>query len=237
VAALAFPLAAAPGTERHPTCSGRAAQYILSGDYDRALTELAGDSAATGNEAARELNLRGLAAMMTERLEEAELSFEKALKLDPALREASLNHAVVLLKRSQFQAAVDELRPLFDQTSGPLQGRVAFHAALASDRLGRLADVRQWLSRALTSDPSYGEAILYSGLIEERTGHLQEAGTAYKRYLTIHPDDPAALLRFGLCAQRAGHADVARRYFGKVIAVAPSGNEAVEARKFMAMWE
>ena len=235
--ALALPLLAAPRVETHPTCSGRAAQYILSGDYDRALAELAGDPASGGSEAARALNLRGLAAMMTDRLDEAELSFEKALRLDPGLREASLNHAIVLLKRSQFQAAVDELRPLFELTSGPLQARVAFHAALASDRLGRSDDARQWLSKALKADPSYGEAILYSGLAEERAGHLQEAGTAYKRYLALHPDAPAALLRFAVCAQRAGHVDVARRYFERVIAAAPAGNEAVEARKYLAMWE
>lgn len=235
--ALALPLDAAAGAETHPTCSGRAAQYILSGDYDRALAELAGNSAAGGNEAARELNLRGLAAMMTDRLDEAELSFEKAVKLDPGLHEASLNHAVILLKRSRFQSAVDELRPLFEQTSGALQARVAFHAALASDRLGRVAEVRQWLSKALAADPAYGEAILYSGLTEERAGHLQEAGAAYKRYLALYPDAPVALLRFGVCAQRAGHTDVARRYFGRVLAVAPAGNEAVEARKYLAMWE
>jgi tetratricopeptide (TPR) repeat protein len=175
--------------------------------------------------------------MMTGRLDEAELSFEKAVKLDPTLPEASLNHAVVLLKRSQFQAAVDELRPLFDKTSGPLRARVAFHAALASDRLDRPADVREWLSRALAADPSYGEAILYSGLTEEREGHLQEAGAAYKRYLALVPDAPIALLRFGVSAQRAGHADVARRYFARVVAVAPASAEAVEARKYLAMWD
>jgi tetratricopeptide (TPR) repeat protein len=175
--------------------------------------------------------------MMTGRLDEAELSFEKALQLDPSLREAALNHAVVLLKRSEFDAAVHELRPLFERTSGPLRARVAFHAALASDRLGRAEDVRQWLERSLVSDPSYAEAILYWGLTEERAGHLQEAGAAYKKYLALDPDAPIALLRFGVCAQRAGHTDIARRYFAKVIAVAPAGNEAVEARKYMAMWE
>ena len=74
-------------------------------------------------------------------------------------------------------------------------------------------------------------------MLRERRGDLQGAGRAYLAYLEAHPDSAAALLRFGLAAQKAGRIAVAKSYLQKVIAVASDSAEAIEARKFLVMWE
>ena len=45
------------------------------------------------------------------------------------------------------------------------------------------------------------------------------------------------MLRFGISAHRAGRYDVARQYLHRVIDTAPQSAEAVEARKYLVMWE
>jgi TolA-binding protein len=59
----------------------------------------------------------------------------------------------------------------------------------------------------------------------------------YLAYLKIHPDSVSAMLRIGIVAQRAGRNDVGVAYLRKVIEKAPQSSEAVEARKFLVMWE
>ncbi len=118
-----------------------------------------------------------------------------------------------------------------------LRAEAAYHNAIALDRLGRAADAEIWLGRALALDPKLDAALLYTGMLRERRGDLQGAGRAYLDYLKAHPDSLQAMLRFGIAAQKSGRPDVARNYLDRVIAAAPESFEAVEARKFLVMWE
>jgi TolA-binding protein len=45
------------------------------------------------------------------------------------------------------------------------------------------------------------------------------------------------MLRFGLAAQKSGRADVAKKYLQAVVAKAPDSLDAVEARKYLVLWE
>ncbi len=107
---------------------------------------------------------------------------------------------------------------------------------MAFERLGRLADADKWASRALEADSKLDAALLYRGYVRERRGDLQGAGEAYRAYLQRQPSSPLAALRFAITAQRAGFPETARKYFQSVITNAPESDEAVEARKFLAMW-
>ena len=98
-------------------------------------------------------------------------------------------------------------------------------------------DAQKWLGRALELDPRLDAALLYSGVLHERRGDLQAAGRAYTGYLKRNPDSTVALLRFGISAHRAGYVDTARTYLRRVIDRAPDSPEALEARKFLVMWE
>jgi len=164
-------------------------------------------------------------------------SFDAALELQPSLAEARFNRALALLRTGDAAKASPDFEKIFADPSSPLRADAAFHNGLALDRLGRAADAETWLGRALALDPKLDAALLYIGMLRERRGDLQGAGRAYLDYLKAHPDSVAAMLRFGVSAQRAGRTGVARNYLQRVIDKAPESAEAVEARKFLVMWE
>ncbi|HUP50003.1 MAG TPA: tetratricopeptide repeat protein [Thermoanaerobaculia bacterium] len=170
-------------------------------------------------------------------------AFERALELDAGLVEARFNRGVALLRIGDLRAAAAAFAALSgageetgtSQTS--LRAGAAYHQALALDRLGDRDGAARSLDRALTIDPSFAPAMLYAGLLRERRGQLDAAVRSYLAYLKIHPDSTAALLRVGITAQRAGRTDVAITYLRRVIEKSPDSPEAVEARKFLVMWE
>ncbi|HEX2120826.1 MAG TPA: tetratricopeptide repeat protein [Thermoanaerobaculia bacterium] len=211
-------------------------QYILRGQYDAALRQLDGAKSSGASPADVE-NLRGLALLMKGEAAQALAAFDAALKLQPSLAEARYNRAVALLRLGQYAKASPELEAVWADERSPLRADAAYHNGLALDRLGRTADAERWLGRALALDPKLDAALLYTGMLRERRGDLQGAGRAYLDYLKAHPDSVTAMLRFGMSAQRAGKPETARVYLERVIAAAPESPEAVEARKFLVMWE
>jgi len=186
--------------------------------------------AATANE-------HGLTQMMAGDLAKAIASFDEALKLDATLEQARLNRGIALLRSGQTAKAMADLEALANDEHSLVRADAAYHLAIALDRLGRAADAETWLDRAMKLDNNLAAALLYSGMLRERRGDLQGAGRAYLDYLKVHPDSTVALLRFGISAQKAGRADTAKSYLRRVIALAPQSAEAVEARKYLVMWE
>ncbi len=211
-------------------------QYILRGQYDAALRQLDGAKSSGASPADVE-NLRGLALLMKGDAAKALAAFDAALKLQPALAEARYNRAVALLRLGLYAKASPELEAVWADERSLLRADAAYHNGLALDRLGKTADAETWLGRALALDPKLDAALLYTGMLRERRGDLQGAGRAYLDYLKAHPDSVTAMLRFGMSAQRAGKPETARVYLERVIAAAPESAEAVEARKFLVMWE
>lgn len=175
--------------------------------------------------------------MMAGDLTKALASFNEALKLDATLEQARLNRGVALLRAGQTAKAIADLEPLANDEHSLVRADAAYHLAIALDRLGRPADAETWLDRAIKLDNGLDAALLYAGMLRERRGDLQGAGRAYLDYLKAHPDSTVALLRFGISAQKAGRFDTAKSYLQRVIALAPQSSEAVEARKFLVMWE
>jgi tetratricopeptide (TPR) repeat protein len=214
----------------------RSVAYILAGRYDAALQQLAGAKSSGASPAGVE-NLRGLSMMLAGDLPNAMASFDRALQLDPTLGEARLNRAIALLRSGAAAKASAELEKLAADEASPLRADAAYHNAIALDRLGRTADAETWLERAQKLDPRLDAALLYAGALRERRKDWQGAGRAYNAYLQAHPDSIVALLRFGISAQRAGRIDVAKTYLERVIALVPGTAEAVEARKYLVLWD
>lgn len=164
-------------------------------------------------------------------------AFDSALKMQPSLTEAKFNRGVALLRSGDAARAAAEFAAIAREEASPLRASAAYHHALALDRLGRAADAEMWLDRAITLDPTLDAALLYAGALRERRGAVDAAAKNYLAYLKRHPDSTAAMLRLGVAAHRAGRTDVAIPYLRKVIDKAPHSPEAVEARKFLVMWE
>jgi len=183
-------------------------------------------------------NERGVAQMVGGDLAKAIASFDEALNHDPRLEQARLNRGIALLNSRQAARALADLEALANDQDSLVRADAAYHLAIALDRLGRASDAEVWLDRAIKLDNDLDAAVLYAGLLRERRGDLQGAGRAYLEYLKKHPDSTVALLRFGVSAQKSGRVDVAKSYLQRVIALAPPKSaEAVEARKYLVMWE
>lgn len=211
-------------------------QYILRGNYDAALQQLEG-AKTSGASPAEVENLRGLALMLDGNTVKAMESFAKALELEPALQAARFNRALAYLRNRDYAKAAADLEKVYADEHSPLRADAAYHLGIALDRLGRAADAESYLDRAIKLDPRLDAALLYVGMLRERRNDLQGAGRAYYEYLSAHPDSVVAMLRFGMSAHKSGRFDVARTYLNKVIAAAPRSSEALEARKYLVMWE
>ncbi|HEX7833093.1 MAG TPA: tetratricopeptide repeat protein [Thermoanaerobaculia bacterium] len=232
---LAFVVATPLLAQSSAVCE-RSVQYILRGQYDAALRQLEG--AKTSGAAPADIeNVRGLALLLSGETKQALASFDKALALNPHLSEARLNRAIARLRLQDFASASKDFEGVYNDERSALRGDAAYHNAIALDKLGRAIDAEEWLSRALTLDPSLDAALLYSGMLRERRGDLQGAGRAYLDYLKKHPDSATAMLRFALSAQKSGSIDTAKKYLQRVLEVAPNSADALEARKYLVMWE
>ena len=211
-------------------------QYILRGNYDAALQQLEG-AKTSGASPAEVENLRGLALMLDGNTVKAMESFAKALELEPALQAARFNRALAYLRNRDYAKAAADLEKVYADEHSPLRADAAYHLGIALDRLGRAAEAESYLDRAIKLDPRLDAALLYVGMLRERRGELQGAGRAYLDYLERHPTSLSAMLRFGISAHKAGRGDVAKNYLQKVIKAAPRSEEAIEAQKFLVMWE
>jgi tetratricopeptide (TPR) repeat protein len=229
---IAFSSAAAESS----TACDRSVQQILRGNYDAALRQLNGAKTAGGAPAEVE-NLRGLALMLDGETAKAMVSFDKALALQPSLQAARFNRSLALLRNREYAKAAADLEKIYADEHSALRADAAYHLGIANDRLGRPAEAETWLDRAIALDEKLDAALLYVGMLREQRGDLQSAGRAYLDYLGRYPNSPAALLRFGISAQKAGRIEVAKTYFQRTIAAAPKSPEALEARKFLVMWE
>ncbi len=211
-------------------------QQILRGNYDAALRQLSGAKTSGGAPAEIE-NLRGLALLLEGETTKALASFEKALALEPSLQPARFNRALAFLRNREYGKAAADLEKIYADEHSALRADAAYHLGIAYDRMNRPAEAETWLDRAITLDQKLDAALLYVGMLRERRGDLQSAGRAYLDYLDRYPKSPAALLRFGVSAQKAGRIEVAKNYFQRTIAAAPKSPEALEARKYLVMWE
>jgi protein O-GlcNAc transferase len=182
-------------------------------------------------------NVRGLALLLDGDATKALASFDRALALEPNLLPARFNRALALLRNRDYAKAAVDLEKVYADEHTSLRADAAYHLGIANDRLGRTADAETWLDRALKLDAKLDAALLYSGMLKERRGDLQGAGRAYLDYLERYPQSAPALLRFGVSAQKAGRVDVAKTYLQRAIAAAPQSAEAIEARKYLVMWE
>ena len=182
-------------------------------------------------------NERGLAQLVGGDLVKAIASFDEALKHDRTIEQARLNRGVALLRNGQIAKAMADFESLANDEHSIVGADAAYHLALALDRLGRASEAETWIERAIKLDNELDAAVLYAGMLRERRGDLQAAGHAYLEYLKKHPDSTTALLRFGVSAQKSGSIETAKTYLRRVVALAPKSAEAMEARKWLLLWE
>lgn len=208
----------------------------MLGQYDRALKQLTAARGSATSSADRE-NYRGYALLMKGDSRAALAAFDDALEIDAKHTAAAFNRGITLLKLGDHKRASEQFAAVVADERSPYRALGAYHRAITLDRLRLPQEAESWLDRALDLDPKLDAATLYKGLLREQRGDSQAAGRAYLDYIRKHPDSTIAHLRFGMTARRAGRHDVARTYLEKVVKLAPESPEAIEAQKYLVMWE
>jgi tetratricopeptide (TPR) repeat protein len=226
-------LAAAPaGAQPAGESCSAATWYLAHRAPERALRSLTGMSGGSAE------NLRGIAKLMEGDANGALEEFDHAIAAEPDEPRLRLNRAVALIRLDRLAEAAAELEALAaKEIPDELLATAAYHRALVADRAKDLEAAARWLDRALKANPSSPDAQLYAGVVLERLGRFQEAGRRYRDYLAHEPGSIVAMLRFGIVAHRSGYRDVARKYLSDVVRRAPESREAIEARKFLVLWE
>lgn len=175
--------------------------------------------------------------MIEGRTDAALTSFDAALALEPANQIARYNRGVALLKKAKLEESIAEFNRIATPEEPSLQARAAYHRGLAEERLGKHETAAASFESAFKLDSSLHAALLSLGVAKERMLDFQGAGKAYKMYLERRPDAPVALLRFGVVAHRAGRREAATTLLRRVVKIAPRTPEALEAEKYLVMWE
>jgi type IV pilus assembly protein PilF len=206
----------------------RSVQYLLRGQYDAALRQLEGAKTSGASPAETE-NVRGVALLLNGDAKAAMASFDKALSLNASLSEARLNRGIARMRLNDLPNARKDFEAVYADERSAARADAAYHNAIE--------EAETWLDRARTLAPSLDAALLYAGMLREKRGDMQGAGRAYLDYLKLHPESVTAMLRFGLSAHKAGRLDVAKTYLERVIKASPRSPEAVEAQKYLVMWE
>jgi tetratricopeptide (TPR) repeat protein len=229
-----LPVQAASQPSTAPDCS-IGAYYLAHGDVDRALRALEGARGGRGD--LSEANLRGLALLLADRVEEAKVQFDAILARDPSFVQSRFNKGLTLLRLGDSSGAIADFTMVWEGDDAPLKAPAAFHIALAEQSRQRLAEAEAWLVEAVRVDPSFSDAHLVRGTILERMRRFEEAGRAYREVLRIQPNSTIATLRFGVSAWRAGFRDTAITHLRRVESMAPGSREALEARKYLLILE
>ena len=140
------------------------------------------------------LNLLGIIAAQTRRMDEAAYLFGRAVAVNPAEPTAHNNFGNVLKHLERFDEALasyDEAlnsAPTIEADNG---GGVTLH------ELNRFADALDSYRRALTLRPDYAEAHINRGVTLQVLKRFDEALDSYARALRVRPDYAEAYLNHG----------------------------------------
>jgi Flp pilus assembly protein TadD len=141
-------------------------------------------------DAAELWKLLGNVLVSVNRLDEAGLSFQHALKLNPQDRDAAYNSASMLFKLGRLDEALsgfnlcDRLQPNHAPT---LQKR-----ALVLYELERFEEALADIKRAHAADPAQADICNNTGTFLQRLGRADEALLWFDLALKLRPDYPAA---------------------------------------------
>jgi tetratricopeptide (TPR) repeat protein len=162
------------GTEPRP---GSAVRIVLS-ERDARRVKLRLD-------AAREYNA-GLDLVSEGNYAAASGRFEEALKLDPALTDASFNLGITYGKLGFHRKAASILRELVSVAPGNVGYRYALGAARFD--AGDLAGAEKAFLEVLAAAPSDRKSLFSLAVVLEKRGKSGEAKSRFRQYLALDPD-------------------------------------------------
>lgn len=122
-------------------------------------------------------------------------AYERYLESRPDAATAAFNYAWYLGKNGQFETAMEKYRQALELGIGAPEEVHLNIANILMDHLGKPAQARAQLQRALDLEPDYFGAHYNLGNLAEQLGEREEAAQCFERCLEIDPASEAALAR------------------------------------------
>jgi len=161
----------------------------------------------------------GIAAAIKNAWHEAEVSFRKALELEPDLAEAHFNLGLVFMNTCRpadaagcFSQAIS-LIPNFPEAFNNL--------GLVLRNMGKLNEAEACLVRAIELNPDNPETYNNLGVIQARAGHLRQAETSFRRACELDPENPGTYNNLGLILKDLEQVGEAQDCFRRAIEIKP----------------
>ena len=142
----------------------------------------------TGNDVA--FNHLARAKYQKGKADEALLSFQQAVKINPEYADAHINLANLLLQRGQVDEAVSHLQRALE--INPTYALAHNNLGNILQKQGQVDDAILHFQKALQVDPAYGMAHYNLGNALAQKGNAAEAISHFEKALQIQPDDSAA---------------------------------------------
>jgi Tfp pilus assembly protein PilF len=147
-------------------------------------------------------------------LENALVSDEEALKLQPDWEDAALFKARILMSLKEPRKADDFFVRYLDNNPGATGVRLNYARFLI--------DQKEWdkaldqFKRVASDMPDDADTIYAVGLLSLQTGHLDDAEKYLKRALALRPQNDQARLYLGEAAEQRKHYDDAARWYHEI---------------------
>ncbi|MGL4561788.1 MAG: tetratricopeptide repeat protein [Brevinema sp.] len=162
-----------------------------------------------------------LASILAEanHLEDAVLTLEKVLQLDPDCIEATTLLAVTLSDLEQFDKSEEIFKTALISKSGDPLLRF-YYAAMLFDA-GRYEDSKRWAAALVEADPSHGEAWSLLGSIANAEGKIYEARSLFEKSVEKDPYNSEVWLQTALFYHQIRDYVESEKAFSKALELSP----------------
>jgi tetratricopeptide (TPR) repeat protein len=160
-------------------------------------------------------------------LEEAGLSFQSALDLDPGNDEILLQQAILFHRRGMPERSCQILNKLLENDKdNPL---IIYNLGASNNFLGKTAEAIDFLQKAIELDPYYGEAYFELGICYQKLRKLESAEQAYNKAMELNTSDPRIYYNYSQVLYQQGREEESERGLADCIKHFPRFPEAYVA--------
>jgi Tfp pilus assembly protein PilF len=168
---------------------------------------------------------------------EAAAGFEKALEINPYYTEARIYLATCFNEMGDPARALQQLEQALLDRTHPGPEAIHLNIALIKKQSGELEGALASLREAVELNPKFYRAHLEMARILVELGRSDEAVAAFGVAEPGFGEDHEFHYEYGVALFRAGQPEEALRHLRKVVELAPGSQDAVEAKKLIAIIE
>ncbi len=196
----------------------QAGGLLRRGDITSAIALLE-PACAQNSDSPDALIMLGAAYRLSERWEDAEAAYRRAIAMAPGSARAHNNLADVLRARGEFAAALTSVQQAL--ALDPQNPEALRNCAAIQHALGDFAAAAAVTRTAMQATPDDHRLHLTLARIEHDAGRFKEAATSYAAFLRASPDHAGALTDLGMIYIELNQDELALESFKKALLAAP----------------